>query len=80
MKNLVVYVVLFRSCDASPLPTDSCWFGRDSVEDRADCGQASASKLAERFFIESGSLFLFHPIEFNGTIVETAQVWLDASG
>ncbi|MEI8020728.1 MAG: hypothetical protein WCH39_21170 [Schlesneria sp.] len=37
--------------------------------------------LAEltRYFIESISLFRVDPVEFNGTIVETAQAWLDAS-
>ncbi len=31
----------------------------------------------KRYFIESISLFRVDPVEFNGTIVETAQAWLD---
>jgi hypothetical protein len=30
-----------------------------------------------RYFIESISLFRVDPVEFNGTVVETAQAWLD---
>ncbi len=30
-----------------------------------------------RYFIESISLFRVDPVEFNGTIVETAQEWLN---
>ena len=33
-----------------------------------------------RHFIESISLFRVFPVEFDGTIVETAQAWLDGAG
>ena len=31
----------------------------------------------KRYFIESISLFRVDPVDFNGTIVETAQEWLE---
>ena len=31
----------------------------------------------KRYFIESISLFRVDPVDFNGTVVETAQAWLD---
>ena len=50
----------------------------------AQAGDAVLVKLegsAEmtRYFIESISLFRVDPVEFNGTIVETAQAWLDGN-
>jgi hypothetical protein len=32
----------------------------------------------QRFFIESVSLYRAFPVEFNGTVLETAQTWLEA--